>query len=436
MTTGSMRPRGASSLSWAARAGRCPPARHLAAALGRPTPALPAEPVIAEADRAAVSAAARAWLAWYSTHASEPEGVAPAWQPERMEYTFALAAPAASGETVLIAPEYSEGRPRAGVLLPGGASLRASADGSRLRTVTRTLIPTPVSYRGMPAARWWEFEEAEVNFGQIDAGPTDLLRLLLLGFALDFGNDWFVAPVELDVGSINRVRSLVGTDPRRAHADPVRRAGRYAAARLAALLSRAGCGTAERGRRRGGDAAPRPDPCEHAERRSDRGGALPARRACQPRLGGRARGGKRHRGQARPPRSLSNDATRASARSERGWQRHAALSAATTVPDYWLPLVPVRIVSRAPRHPAAARARAARPRWSADHARRTRARAGAGTPLSLFEEEVPRAGARVTRAWQYARWMDGTTHLWIGRRNGPGRGEGWSGLRFDVVEPL
>ena len=59
-----------------------------------------------------------------------------------------------------------------------------------------------------------------------------------------------------------------------------------------------------------------------------------------------------------------------------------------------------------------------------------------GTPLSLFEEEVPRAGARVTRAHQYARWSDGTTHLWVGRRKGPGRGEGWSGLRFDVIEPL
>ena len=58
------------------------------------------------------------------------------------------------------------------------------------------------------------------------------------------------------------------------------------------------------------------------------------------------------------------------------------------------------------------------------------------TQLNLFEEEVPRAGARVTCAFQYARWVDGTTHLWIRRRKGPGRGEGWSGLRFDVVEPL
>jgi hypothetical protein len=51
------------------------------------------------------------------------------------------------------------------------------------------------------------------------------------------------------------------------------------------------------------------------------------------------------------------------------------------------------------------------------------------------DEEVPREGARVTRSYQYSRWIDGSTHLWIGRRKRPGRGEGSSGLRFDVVEP-
>jgi len=54
----------------------------------------------------------------------------------------------------------------------------------------------------MPAARFWEFEDAQVYFGAIDAGPTDILRLLLVEFALSYGNDWFVIPVELDV-SVN-----------------------------------------------------------------------------------------------------------------------------------------------------------------------------------------------------------------------------------------
>jgi hypothetical protein len=41
---------------------------------------------------------------------------------------------------------------------------------------------------------------------------------------------------------------------------------------------------------------------------------------------------------------------------------------------------------------------------------------------------------RVTRAYQLARWIDGGTYLWLGRRKTVGRGEGSSGLRFDTTE--
>ena len=50
-----------------------------------------------------------------------------------------------------------------------------------------------------------------------------------------------------------------------------------------------------------------------------------------------------------------------------------------------------------------------------------------GGGLSIFEEEIPREGMRVTRTYQLARWQDGSTHLWIGRRNVVGSGEGSSG---------
>jgi hypothetical protein len=53
--------------------------------------------------------------------------------------------------------------------------------------------------------------------------------------------------------------------------------------------------------------------------------------------------------------------------------------------------------------------------------------------LAMYEEEIPREGVRVTRTYQLARWQDGGTHLWIGRRKRIGRGEGSSGLRFDRV---
>jgi hypothetical protein len=58
----------------------------------------------------------------------------------------------------------------------------------------------------------------------------------------------------------------------------------------------------------------------------------------------------------------------------------------------------------------------------------------AGQQLSLFEEEVPREGVRVTRSYQFTRWIDGSSQIWVGRRKGVGRGEGSSGLQFDSLD--
>jgi hypothetical protein len=38
--------------------------------------------------------------------------------------------------------------------------------------------------------------------------------------------------------------------------------------------------------------------------------------------------------------------------------------------------------------------------------------------LVIPEEEVPRAGKRVTRRYQLARWTDGSTHLWTVVKSG------------------
>jgi hypothetical protein len=56
-----------------------------------------------------------------------------------------------------------------------------------------------------------------------------------------------------------------------------------------------------------------------------------------------------------------------------------------------------------------------------------------GDYLRVEEEEVQRDGIELTRAFNYARDAQGRALLWIGRRKTTGRGEGASGLRFDVV---
>jgi hypothetical protein len=55
-------------------------------------------------------------------------------------------------------------------------------------------------------------------------------------------------------------------------------------------------------------------------------------------------------------------------------------------------------------------------------------------PYFVAEEEIPRSGRIVDRAYQRARWSDGSTFLWLGRSSLIGRGEGLSGLVFDQIE--
>ena len=43
-------------------------------------------------------------------------------------------------------------------------------------------------------------------------GPTDLAQLLMIEYASSYGNDWFVVPLTLPVGSLTAVNSLVVTD--------------------------------------------------------------------------------------------------------------------------------------------------------------------------------------------------------------------------------
>src|SRR5947208_1989981 len=84
---------------------------------------------------------------------------------------------------------------------------RAASD-SAVTPIARTMIRARIGYRGTPAPAFWQFDDAQVNCGSVDAGPTDRVRMLLVEFTLVYGSDWFVLPIELDVGSLCRTQSL------------------------------------------------------------------------------------------------------------------------------------------------------------------------------------------------------------------------------------
>jgi hypothetical protein len=52
----------------------------------------------------------------------------------------------------------------------------------------------------------------------------------------------------------------------------------------------------------------------------------------------------------------------------------------------------------------------------------------------IHDAEVPREGTRLERDYALTRWTNGATLAWARRVRHVGRGEGSSGLRFDVAE--
>ena len=57
-----------------------------------------------------------------------------------------------------------------------------------------------------------------------------------------------------------------------------------------------------------------------------------------------------------------------------------------------------------------------------------------GLSVAIYDEEfsVPRSGVKVQLTGQRMRWNDGKTYVWLGGKVTAGRGEGSSGLRFDL----
>ena len=334
-----------------------------------------------------------------------------AWVGERMEFSFALDASATDAPGSFAAKQYA-GEPLDWTSFDGAATPLGPVV-APASPVRRQLVPSPVGFKGMPARRFWEIEDASVDIGAIEAGPTDLGRLMLREFALIYGNDWFMVPLAVRVGAVCRISSLVVTDT-------------FGISQSIPHYSQ----TADGGRWRmfavSGDAEPhrllvppvlarslasepieqvllvRDEPANIAwgiERVVQGASGVPFDRASVP-----------------APQAPAPPSETPSLRYQLG----------TSVPESYIPFVPVKIddVQRRMRRAAFLR---------------TDGAPGIIAPLGrllapdvlLFEEEFAREGVRIERRYRLARWTDGSTHLWVARRKEIGATVGSSGLQFD-----
>jgi hypothetical protein len=404
---------------------------------------------VSPVEKNPVRDAAADLLAWYSALFSHPESPDDdAWEAARLEYRFRCTAPEpGGGATELRADSYHEGHldwysVDARPIDAAGAGPLIS-DPSAVTSSTIEFLPAPVQFGGMPNVRWWEFEDRRTDFGRVEAHTTDLATLLLLEFALAYGNDWSVIPCTVPAGSYSRVDSLIITDVfgQRTLVPPAGQSANTSWHRWSLFgLSRSDGSS---------DSRLLVLPTVHSALegraietvvlvRDEMANMVWAVESTIPdELGGGRKGFEASlelrqffesiAPPAPPPAIVDTGAS-------------IAYRLASTVPENWIPLIPVHV-------PGSNREiqlqRAAMPRTIAGlpsvpippRGRILVPQPVDVAPYFIAEEEVPRAGIVVSRSFQRTRAVDGTIFLWVGRSKGTGRGEGSSGLAFDWIEP-
>ena len=382
-----------------------------------------------------------------------------AWLPERLEYQFACSAPVKTTEKILTAEEYYQGHlDWYNFSIDQSRQTLGPVEGQNpqdvQKTITRSFMPNPIQFDGMPHMRWWRFEDGKSNFGDIKPDTTDLNKLMLIEFGLVYANDWFLLPVTLPAGSLCDIKGLVVSnvfgerfwiepagqgrdeDPQRWTMYALYVAGHVnVPADLSLLVAPAVpkllegkpleevylirdevanmvWGVETQIALPSGDIAP------------GRQAALELQRHYQSIVNIENGGGI-------PPATREPVAA----------IRYQLMN---SVPENWIPFIPVHKDND---RREIQLQRASMPRIIEGDTQpiekikpRTallREGLSAAPPLPYFihEEEVPRAGARVCQSFQRTRWYGGRVVTWLGVRKQTGRGEGASGLAYDQIIP-
>jgi hypothetical protein len=265
----------------------------------------------------------------------------------------------------------------------------------------------------MPSDRWWEFEDARVDFGSVDTLPGDAAALVLLQFAITYGNDWFLVPVPVTIGSLCRITSVKVINSF-GEAFEVPSFSQTSGAADSWRMYTISGGTEEM-------LFLPPSMVNITEPRMIETVLL-------------ARDEMANMAWAIEKKVLDAsgkvlDRTRPPTAPEERGSAPLSYALVTAVPENWIPLIPV---SESPTGRIHLR-RAAMSVTGATSPRAQGAIAGSPGPLIIADEEVPRGGVTLRRFFEYARWIDGSTHLWVGRKKEMGQGEANSNLQFDVA---
>ncbi len=307
------------------------------------------------------------------------------------------------------------------------------------------LIPSKIFFPGMPEPRWWQMEDGQIDFGNMIVNKTDLSKLLLLDFMLNYAGNWYMLPHAADVGTLTEIQGIEVRDnfgirtlvqPANIVDAPTGIQRKWSVFQLhnesgsvnvpASLLFLA---------------PTTPDKLE--------GKPIEKVNFIRDEMANMVWGIEQT---INSGMNKGNDGNEAGVRLQQLLKKYnenleeddvtenenneniLKYKLATSVPENWIPFIPVNTDTS---NRSIKLRRAKTLRAIENFAGKIKPRTDLLSPLSPYfinEEEVPKAGRIIEAKWQRARWFDGKTYVWYGHEKKVGRGGGTSGLKFDQLE--
>lgn len=383
-----------------------------------------------------------------------------AWEPSQLEYQFAISATEGATEKVMHAEEYYHGHldwynvdiakdtRTLGELPPGSPS---PVPGKK---TTQSLIPAPVQFEGMPNTRWWTFEDSRTNFSYIKPDTTELSKLLLIEFGLIYANDWYLIPYKLPVATLTKIKGLTLTNSfgENFWIDAVGKDDAGDSLRWNMFSMKV---DSERPAPTDTDLLLLPTVSKIQESkpleevlfiRDEMANMVWGVETVIPLPNGNGKSGFEAAAEYHGfLQKLIDDGVVVPVPDppvkdgdEEAKIRYEVMN---TIPENWIPFIPAHVQGS---NREVQIQRAAMPRiliGNPDKPDKIRPRTSLlqhgladRDPYFIHEEEVPRSGVRVEQSYQRTRWNNGKVFVWFGVRKRTGKGEGSSGLGFDMIK--
>lgn len=305
-------------------------------------------------------------------------------------------------------------------------------------------LPVNVSFASMPDKRLFSFEDSKIDLSMMDVKTGDLLKMMILHFALVSGSDWYTIPLEMEMGDICWIDQIIVRDVFGV-CTKIENDGKKGAR----LANGNALGVWDMFKIRNNN--PREYNAEEhflflAPAASKRLESAPIEEVLFVRDE-----------YANMIWAIEQRVADAMGNPKDGFDLHLELYGpfqspddiqpegqlpqfrlANTVPSNWIPYLP-KHVEGSNKEIELKRARMLR-NEAADEPTDEPTDIDPLTHLVqndlvlIREEAIPKAGVRLQLTKQRIRWTDGKTYVWIGRNVKTGKGEGNSGLRFDYLK--